>query len=276
MLEPLFTRFVFQASIHVIEPEGKDSFTVPLAGGGHVVVFRHRMGPPETVDRDDCAEPDLFVVKFLGTSGRAERSGSDPFDRWADRTIEFWSVNPPGYGASPGTPSLAGLISAAEAVSTAIRARAGERPVLVFGNSLGTIPALYAASTGRAEAVVLRNPLPLLRLIRQRCWWNAYLFAALMSRLVPAEANAEGTARLCSCPALFLTSGNDELIPPRLQHLIVEAYAGPLRHLVIAGISHGERGYGEQEHEFQACLRWLEEQLVQLQATRCVGPPSAT
>lgn len=47
-------------------------------------------------------EAELFVLKFNGNGGRAERASIHPLDFWSDRPGEVWSHNPPGYGASGG------------------------------------------------------------------------------------------------------------------------------------------------------------------------------
>src|SRR5262245_41249687 len=50
-------------------------------------------------------EPQVFILKFNGAGGRAERTSIHPLDFWSDVPGEIWSPNPPGFGASEGKPS---------------------------------------------------------------------------------------------------------------------------------------------------------------------------
>ena len=82
---------------HRVDTLGKVRRTIPY-GKGHLEAWTQRVG---TKNLDDV---DVFVLKFHGTAGRAERSTYHPMDYWSDLRAELWAVNPPGYGGSSDPP----------------------------------------------------------------------------------------------------------------------------------------------------------------------------
>lgn len=74
---------------------------------------------------------------------------------------------------------------------------------------------------------------------------------------LPVELSAVGTASKCKLPAVFLMSERDELVPPSIQRVIHEAYAGEHRVVTLTDIGHG--GPIEEQHhaEIQAAVTWL-------------------
>ncbi len=64
----------------------------------------------------------------------------------------------PGYSANPGAPSEAALQATAEAMEAWARARWPGRPLVAWGESIGTHPAAHLAGLGRADALVLDSP----------------------------------------------------------------------------------------------------------------------
>src|SRR3982751_481386 len=75
---------------------------------------------------------DAFVLRFYGNADRADRwvaLEADAFDR---RAIEVWGVNYPGFGRSTGPARLSRLASSAVTAFDALKAKAGDRPIIVF------------------------------------------------------------------------------------------------------------------------------------------------
>lgn len=64
----------------------------------------------------------------------------------------------PGYSGNPGAPSEAALQATAEATERWARARWPGRPLVAWGESIGTHPAAHLAGLGRADALVLDSP----------------------------------------------------------------------------------------------------------------------
>ncbi len=86
--------------------------------------------------------PEFYVLRFYGNADRAERWVADEAEMWNGRDVEVWGMNYPGFGGSPGPARLARIGPAALAAFDALKSVAGDRPILVFGASLGTTTAL--------------------------------------------------------------------------------------------------------------------------------------
>ncbi|RVE68418.1 hypothetical protein OJAV_G00091110 [Oryzias javanicus] len=73
----------------------------------------------------------------------------------------IFSYDYSGYGASSGKPSEKNLYADVEAAWHALRSRYGIRPenVIVYGQSIGTVPSVDLASRYESAAVVLHSPL---------------------------------------------------------------------------------------------------------------------
>ncbi|MCH7727988.1 MAG: hypothetical protein IH991_16155, partial [Planctomycetes bacterium] len=169
VLKRLADKIILQPTNHFIPAGGK---TRRMVGVGNddveVWVQRTQGGELHVSDRAD-----LFVLKFPGTGGRAERASKHPADCWPSHAAEVWAVNPPGYGGSGGRASLRVLAPMAQAVFTALQETAAGRPIVVTGNSLGAVIALYVAANCPVDGLLLRNPPPLREVI-VGChgWWN--------------------------------------------------------------------------------------------------------
>lgn len=78
-------------------------------------------------------------------------------------------INYRGYGESGGKPTAADVIDDAAAVVAELRSQFGEeRPVVLFGRSLGSGIATLTARTGRVDGVILMSPYRSLLHIAQR------------------------------------------------------------------------------------------------------------
>jgi len=195
--------------------------TEPIAAFGR----REHLGGLEAfVERR--GEPRALVLEFGGNAERAD-AGSHVVP-W--QNVDIWCVNYPGYGGSPGAAKLRAIPAAALAAYDALSAQAGGRPIVVFGNSIGTTAALHVAANRPVAAVVLSNPPPLRRLIGIRYgWWNFFLPALAVAAQVPAELDSVANAARARAPAVIVVAGRDEIVPPSYQERVVAAYAGQKR-----------------------------------------------
>jgi pimeloyl-ACP methyl ester carboxylesterase len=208
-----------------------------------------------TTTSDDA---DVFVLKFPGTGGRAERLNHSPLDAWLDLKGDVWSVNPPGYGGSSGQASLSKVANTADAVYAKIRAESGGRPLIVVGNSLGCIATLYLAANYEVDAIVLRNPPPLRQLIvGKHGWWNLWVGAMLVSQQVPDYLCSISNAERSRVPALFVSSRKDTIVPPNYQVRVMRAYAGPKRIVRLREANHSTPLNSEEQRRYADRLRWL-------------------
>lgn len=183
--------------------------------------------------------PDIFILRFYGNADRADRWVSAEAEMWGDRAVEVWGVNYPGYGGSTGPARLALIGPAALAAYDVLKTGAGDRPIVVFGASLGTTAALHIAATRPVDAVILHNP-PAMRqmILRQFGWWNAWLLAGPLALKIPADLDSVANAKRSRAPAVFLLAKQDEIVAPKYQKLVIDAYAGEKRVITLAGASH--------------------------------------
>ena len=177
---------------------------------------------------------------------------------WNERAVEVWGVNYPGFGGSTGPARLAKLGPAALAAFDEMQKMAGDRPIVVFGASLGTTTALHIAAHRKIAGLILHNP-PALRqiILRQFGWWNLWLFAAPMAQKIPRELDSIANARASHVPAIFLLAEKDEVVAPRFQNLVVDAYAGEKRIIPLSGAGHNDPIEGAGFADFHRALDWL-------------------
>src|SRR5437667_14026 len=77
---------------------------------------------------------------------------------------------------------------------------------------------------------------PLRQLIMGRYgWWNLWLVAGTVAWHVPAELDSLENARHISAPAVFILADQDDFVGPRYQRMVLEAYAGGTRRVVLHG-----------------------------------------
>src|ERR1043166_491606 len=175
-------------------------------------------------------QPTTYVLRFYGNADRVERWVADEAEMFGERAVEVWGVNYPGFGGSTEPARLSRVGPAALAAFDALKQRAGDRPILVFGASLGSTAALHVGAHRGVAGLVLHNP-PALRqmILRQFGWWNLWLLAGPLSFKVPSALDSIANAKATRAPAIFLLAENDEIVAPRFQKMVVEAYAGEKR-----------------------------------------------
>ncbi len=183
--------------------------------------------------------PDIYVLRFYGNADRAEKWVAAEAEAWNGRAVEVWGMNYPGFGGSTGPARLNRVGPAALAAFDALQKNAAGRPIVVFGASLGTTAALNVAAHRPVAALVLHNP-PAIRpmILRQFGWWNLWLLAGPLSLQIPRDLDSVANAKAIRAPAIFLLSEKDEVVAPRFQKLVVDAYAGEKRIIQLKGAHH--------------------------------------
>jgi pimeloyl-ACP methyl ester carboxylesterase len=203
-------------------------------------------------------QAEIYVLRFYGNADRADRWVADEAEMWPGRAVEVWGMNYPGFGGSTGPARLARLGPAALTAFDELQKKAGARPIVVFGASLGTTTALHVAAQRKISGLILNNPPPLRQIIlRQFGWWNLWLFAGPMAQKIPADLDSISNARAVRVPAIFLLAENDEVVAPKFQRLVVDAYAGENRVIPLPGAGHNSPIEGAALTEFQRGLDWL-------------------
>lgn len=211
------------------------------------------------VNVEPGAEPEAYLLILDGNNGRAERAVA-----WAQyvargRAIEAWALNYPGYGRSPGRAGLAGIGPAAIAMFDALYARAGGKPVLIWGASLGSAPALHVSARRPAVAgLILTNPPPLRQLVLNRYgWWNLWLVAIPVSLGVPADLDSLANASKVTAPALVTSADADGVVPPAYQKMVIDALAGPTHVVTVPGGGHDTPASTGAPRAWEQGLEWL-------------------
>jgi pimeloyl-ACP methyl ester carboxylesterase len=208
--------------------------------------------------------PDLLVLKFPGTAGRAERSSPFPLAIMSGHRVESWTWNPPGYGRSEGTASLPNIAEAAVEFwrqATTRRCHDGTTTWLC-GNSLGCLAALHVAASSQLDpsghGLILRNPPPLHSVVKRilRNYPLGHLLDPVVDSLCPSM-NALETAKNTHLPAVFLQSELDSLVLPDDQNQVIASYRGPVRVVVMEGLEHDGIANDDQMIRIADSIQWL-------------------
>lgn len=142
----------------------------------------------------------------------------------------------PGYGASEGKASEAGLYEAADLAYDALRARPGVDPgrIYVYGRSLGSAAATYVGSTRSIAGLILESP-----------FTSARGMAARHYRFVPralVRLKLDNIGRMPSIhvPTLILHGTSDLLVPLRMGREVAAAAGGPVEFVLIENAGHND------------------------------------
>jgi pimeloyl-ACP methyl ester carboxylesterase len=198
-----------------------------------------------------------YVLFFVGQGDRAERYLADEAHSW-DKPVELWGMNYPGSGGSQGPAKIARVGPDALAVYDAVKQIAGNRPIFVQGWSMGTTAALCVAAARPVDGVILLNPPPLRQLIvGEYGWWNLGLISNYIAGQVPADLDSIANALRATAPAVVLSAGNDQTVPPKYQRMVIDAYAGPKQIIRMPGRGHDDDLTPQAAGKLAAGKDWL-------------------
>lgn len=204
--------------------------------------------------------PDVFILRFYGNADRADRWPALEAEMWKDRAVEIWGMNYPGFGGSTGPARLARIGPAAVATFDVLKRQAADAPIIVFGASIGATAALHVAASRPAgiTGLILHNPPPLREVIlRQFGWWNLWLLAGPVAMQIPRDLDCTANAKATRIPAIFLLAQKDEIVAPRFQRLVVEAYAGEKRVIELRGAHHNDPIEATALSDLNDALDWM-------------------
>ena len=257
LLSRLADRLILQPTTDYVDPQGLERRVIH-APTGNVEAW--------TANSDSriTSAKQIVLLKFPGTEGRAERSGLHPSEAWSDASCCAWTINHRGYGGSDGPATIRNFAETCDAVMGVLLDEYRDAPIVVYGNSLGCLSALFVSARYPVAAAYLRNPLPLARMIATRPRYAAWNFglSKLIANQVPKELCAIENAKRSTCPALFIQSELDRVVPARFQELVIENYGGDLRKLVLRGADHHHRAAESQQEEYAEAIDWLGEQAM--------------
>jgi uncharacterized protein len=252
MFANLPDQLILFPSTQAIDPHGALRKTVPFENGQlELWTARSRIAQQR-------AAAEIYVMRFYGNADRADRWVAAETEMWNGRAVEVWGMNYPGFGGSTGPSRLKRIGPAAMTAFDALQHEAGERPIVIFGASIGSAPALHIAAHRPVAGLVLHNPPALRQLIlRQHGWWNLWLLAAPVAAHLPSDLDSIANARAVHAPAIFLLAEQDEIVAPRFQHLVVDAYAGEKRVITLRGAYHNSPIEDVAVADFHKALDWL-------------------
>jgi pimeloyl-ACP methyl ester carboxylesterase len=251
-LAPLPDRLILFPTTARIGPAGATRKTVAFAGG-ELEIWRAASRLAKK-----SGQTDAYVLRFYGNADRAEYWVAAEAEMWNNRAIEVWGVNYPGFGGSTGPARLAQLGPAGLTAFDALKQIAGDRPIILFGASLGATVALNIAAQRPVAGIILQNPPPLRQMIlRQFGWWNLWLLAGPLAQKIPADLDSVANAKAVHAPAIFLLADEDEVVAPRFQALAVNAYGGAKRVIQLPGAGHNSPIDERSLTKLHNALDWL-------------------
>jgi pimeloyl-ACP methyl ester carboxylesterase len=253
--------FLLYPSTDQRDAGGAKPHALPVEKGKSLEIFTDRS------PACGSGEPKAYVLEYCGNGTRAEDiTAWLANQRWRQWPVEVWCMNYPGYGQSTGPAALNAIPPAALATYDSLRKVAGERPIILEANSLGSATAIYVATQRPTPMLIVQNPPPLKRLILGRHgWWNLWLLATPVAMQVPSELNTPDTAPKVpkDLPALFIQSGGDTIIPPEYGKITQAKYAGPRTVIDIPDIDHNDGIPAEYEKRVRAWIGQMWEKTIE-------------
>jgi fermentation-respiration switch protein FrsA (DUF1100 family) len=142
----------------------------------------------------------------------------------------------PGYGASGGRASEAGMYEAADLAYAALRERRDVDPgrIYVYGRSLGTAAATRIAATQDVAGLILESPFTNARAMAAR---HYRIFPGALVRL---QLDNIGTIPRVRCPVLVFHGTADMLVPITMGREVAAAAGGPVEFVMIEGAGHND------------------------------------
>jgi len=145
-------------------------------------------------------------------------------------------VDYPGYGASGGVASEAGLYEAGALAYDALVQRPGvdRSRIYVYGRSLGSAVATRTAAEHDVAGLILESPFTSAREMAVRTY---RIFPTFLVRL---QLNNLETIKRVRCPVLVFHGTADRLAPIDMGRRVAAAAPGPTEFVMIEGAGHNE------------------------------------
>lgn len=199
-------------------------------------------------------DADLEVLHFGGNASRADDMAAALGRIVRGLRANVTMIDYRGYGRSAGTPAIETMKSDALAAFDQLRARAGGRPIVVHGVSLGGFVASHVAANRTVQGLVLESTAP-----DVATWAKnqipAYAKPVVRLKIAPAllaESNVEAVRRH-SGPLLLVAGSKDAVTPPRfMQPLLAASPSSEKRAVVAQGANHGEALAVREAHQAYA------------------------
>lgn len=154
--------------------------------------------------------------------------------------LDFMMIDYPGYGQSQGKPSEDSVMDMARAAYAAAKLRAGDKPLVLAGWSLGTGAATALAEENLAAGLVLMAPFYngtelVNSYIQNQFDVEEGLFSRVPTWLVRNKYENDERARETTIPVLVLGGKQDSLIPVIQAENLSRQYANAQLELLEGG-----------------------------------------
>jgi len=145
-------------------------------------------------------------------------------------------VDYPGYGASGGRATEAGMYEAADLAYNALisRPEVDRHRVYVYGRSLGSAAATHTAATHEVAGLILESPFTSARGMAARHYG---IFPRFLVRL---RLDNVGAMHRIHCPTLIFHGTADMLVPINMGRDVAAAAGGPVEFVMIEGAGHND------------------------------------
>jgi len=145
-------------------------------------------------------------------------------------------VDYPGYGASGGRATEAGMNEAADLAYNALVARpdVDRQRIYVYGRSLGSAAATYTADRHAVAGLILESPFTSARGMAAR---HYRIFPRFLVRL---QLDNIGRMPRIHCPTLIFHGTADMLVPMQMGRAVAAAAGGPVEFVMIEGAGHND------------------------------------
>jgi uncharacterized protein len=249
---PLPDQLILFPTTQRIDAHGAVRETIPFQNGElEIWTARSRLAQQRN-------QVEVYVLRFYGNADRAERWVALEVDAFGERAIEIWGMNYPGFGGSSGPARLKRMSPAGLAAFDALKSKAGNQPIVVFGASIGSVVAMDVAANREVRGLILHNPTPLRQIIlRNYGWWNLWLLAGPVALQIPRELDSVANANRIHAPAIFLLAQNDEIVPPKFQRLVVDSFAGEKQVITLPAAYHNSPIAGPIVTDIHRAYDWL-------------------
>lgn len=181
------------------------------------------------------------VIAYFHGNGGNVAYRTDRVRRFAQEGYGVLLVEYRGYGGNPGAPSEAGLFADAAAGLDFLRRdgiTAGR--IVLYGESLGTAVAVYAAAQLPVGAIVLESPFTSIAALAQ--YHYPFVPAAL---LVADRFDSLSRIATVKSPLLILQGGDDRVVPARFGETLLAAANQPKERWFVPRGGHEDlAGYG--------------------------------
>ena len=178
---------------------------------------------------------EMTLLFFHGNAGNITHR-YDMICALMELPVRVFIIDYRGYGKSEGTPSERGIYLDARAAwdyLTVERGVPGNR-VIIFGKSLGSVPAVDLASKVEAAGLVVQSG------FTSASDMAASIFPLLPKMLLHSQMDSINKIANIAYPKLFIHSPVDEVVPYKLGRRLFEAAPEPKQFYEVSGAPHNE------------------------------------